>query len=242
MIENAKKEGVTKFITVGTAIKENRLAIKTAREFSEVFATVGIYPHEDKTKDIDNLQKSLTKSINENPKPIVIGIGECGIDVSNWENGRTLQEQKELFDMQINLALEYNLPLTIHNRNGDKEVLELLSRYKEQNLQGVLHCFTSTWEFAKKILDLGFYISFTAIITYPSGESILETVEKIPLDRFLVETDAPYLPPQGHRNETNEPKYVKMVAEKIATLKKLPIEKVCTCAFDNTCALFDLPH
>jgi len=123
-------------------------------------------------------------------------------------------------------------------RNGDYDVLEILEKYRDTNLKGVMHCFTSTWDYAKQILDLGFYISFTAIITYPSAKNLHEVVKNVPRNRFLVETDAPLLPPQGYRGQTNYPKYVKIIAEKIAEIRNSSIDEISNFTYKNTCDLF----
>lgn len=238
VINAAKEEGVVRFITIGTSLKENREAIELAEVFPEVYATVAVYPHEDMDKSLDYLKSELQKQIDSSKK--VVAVGECGIDISNWEEGRKLKDQIELFEMQINLAVENKLPLVLHNRNGDSQVLELFERYKNNGLTGVAHCFASSWEVAQKLLDLNFYISFSAMITYPSRKELLEVVEKVPFDRFLVETDAPYLPPQGLRGQQNEPKYVKMVAQKVAEVKNLPTEKIAELSYNNTLRLFNL--
>ncbi|MFZ5424460.1 MAG: TatD family hydrolase [Patescibacteria group bacterium] len=237
IISDAKNEGIGAFITIGTNISDSKNACTLANTNSEIFCAVGIYPHEELNTPIDLLEKELSKLINgEN----VVAIGECGVDITDWKGGRLVQEQLALFEMQIQLALKNNLPLVIHNRNADKEVLSLLKQYKSKSLRGVVHCFASTWEIAKQYIDLGFYISFSGIITYKSGRSLWETVIKTPLDRFIVETDAPYLSPEGYRNKINEPKYVKIIAEKVAEVKKEKFEIISDFSVKNTCAIFGL--
>lgn len=237
-IDNAKKEGVTRFINIGTSTKDTERAIKIADMFPEVYATAAIYPHEEIDRSLDELKNELQQLISSSEK--VVAVGECGIDVSNWEGGRKLEDQIELFEMQIQLSLENKLPLVIHNRNGDETVLKLLQKYKNQGVFGVIHCFSSNWETAKQFLDLGFYLSFTAMITYPNKKDPIEVVQRVSEDRFLLETDAPYLPPQGFRGQRNEPKYVRIVALKAAEVKNLPIETIEKCSYDNTSRLFRL--
>jgi TatD DNase family protein len=240
LINEAIAEGVEKFITIGTSITENKRAIELAKKYDSVFAAIGIYPHEENNvrgKDPNKLEKLLEEQLTKSSK--IVAIGECGIDISDdWEGGRNPEEQIELFEMQIKLAKKHDLPLIIHNRNGDEPILELLEKHKGSGLRGVLHCFATTWETAQKFLDLGFYISFSGMITYPSRKGLLETVDKVPNDRFIIETDAPYLPPQGHRGEVNEPKYVKIVAEKACEVKNLPFEEISRMTYENTCRIF----
>ena len=238
IIERAVNEGVTKFINIGTSLIDSEYAIKTAGKFESVYASVAVYPHEDMDKEDSFLVEGLRKLAGSSKK--VVAIGECGIDISNWRGGRSLDNQITLFDAQVRLALELNLPLIIHNRNGDEIVFQILKKNRHDTLRGVAHCFASSWDFAQKLLDLGFYVSFSGMITYPNKSELLEVVGKVPLGRFLVETDSPYLPPQGHRGEKNEPKYVKMIAQKVADIKNLPLQSIEDHAYDNTNPLFHL--
>jgi TatD DNase family protein len=238
LVEGAKKEGVGRFINIGTSINDSKKAIEAAEQLEDVFATVAVYPHEERGVEISTLEEKLSKLVNSSKK--VVAIGECGLDISNRESGRSPEEQTELFEMHIRLALEKDLPLVIHNRNGDAIVLKQLRKYKEPKLRGVAHCFASTWETAKELLDLGLYLSFSGMITYPSRTALLETVKKVPEDRFLVETDAPWLPPQGHRGEKNQPKYVKIVAQKVAEVRKVSFSTIEHISYSNTSCLFNL--
>jgi TatD DNase family protein len=241
VIKEAARSGVVKLINIGTSIKESKEALEIAEEFDNVFPTVAIYPHSDRKRSITSMEKNL-RELLETGK--FVAVGECGIDISNWKGGRSVENQLEIFELQAKLALEYDLPLIIHNRNGDKEVLEVLEKYSsqglDQGLRGVVHCFDSDWEFAQKVLDLGFYISFSAFVTYRNKEALLEVVKNVPANKFLVETDAPYLPPQEYRGKPNYPKYVKIVAEKVAQVKEKPFEEVAKYSYENTCALFNL--
>jgi len=236
LVEEAKSEGVVGLVVIGTSLKESKENIKLAEKFENVFCTVGVYPHEDMDKDIENIEKELKELLSTSKK--IVGVGECGVDFADWKNGRTLEDQEELFKMQIDLALENDLPLIVHNRNADAFILNALKPYKDKGLRGVLHCFTSTWSYAQKALDLGFYLSFSGIITYPSGKDILETAKNAPKDKILVETDAPWLAPQGHRGEVNEPKYVKITAKTLADVRNVSYEEICETTYKNTCQLF----
>ncbi|MBD3366068.1 YchF/TatD family DNA exonuclease [candidate division WWE3 bacterium] len=237
ILQEAQKEGVTKFINIGTSVKHNKKALKTAKNYLNVSATAAVYPHEDQNKSLKEIKTYLQNYIEINKKDLV-GIGETGIDITSWKNGRSKKEQIELFEFQAHLAKEYDLPLIVHNRNGDKEVLQVLKNVKVP--KGVIHCFASKWDFAKEVLDLGFYISFSGLITYKSRDYLLETVKKVPNDRFLIGTDAPLLPPEGHRGEQNQPKYVKIIAQKVADVKGLSLEQVAKFSTSNAEELFDL--
>ncbi|MBN1162863.1 TatD family hydrolase [Patescibacteria group bacterium] len=238
IIKEANLAGVEKMISIGTSIKDNEDVISLSDKYACVFHTVGIYPHDDLDHEVPDLKEILIKQINKSGK--AVGIGECGIDVTNWKGGRSLEDQEALFEMQIKLAKEYRLPLVIHNRNGDAPVFKLLNDTGVEWLRGVSHCFSSSWETAEKFLDLGFYLSFSGNTTYPSAKSLREVVKKVPLEMFILETDSPYLPPQEHRGKINYPKYVKIVAEEVAQVKQKSLEEIEKFSYENTCRLFNL--
>ncbi len=238
VIAEAVGFGVGKFITIGTSVEENKKVIELSKTKDAVYGLIGIYPHENQDFSIKELQDSLEENLKSSNK--IVGIGECGIDITNRDGARSLPNQEELFEMQVLLAKKYNIPVTVHNRNGDEVVLKILKKHSSPSLRGVIHCFDSNWDFAQKILDLGFYISFTNMITYPKKDAVLEVVKNVPNSRFLLETDAPYLPPQSMRGEINYPKYVKIVAEKVAQIKQKTFEEICELSYKNTCSLFNL--
>ncbi len=239
MINEAQSLSVCGFVCIGTDLKSSKGAIEIADRFPGVYASIGIYPHDEKDKNLTDLKTELEKLLESSNK--IVAIGECGIDISNMTGGRNLAEQKELFKMQTELAQENHLPIVIHNRNGHSEVMEVLqttAQHKED--LGVMHCFTGTWEQAQEYISYGLLISFSGIVTYPSGTTLFETVQKIPNDKFLIETDSPYLAPQSVRKEVNEPKYVKMTAQKIADLKGTSVEKIAEYSTANAKRLFKI--
>jgi len=235
IIKEANQFNVKKFITIGTTFSEFE-EITNLTKINEVYATVGIYPTYDNEFSNDFLINQI-KNYLQNEK--IVGIGECGFNIPFEENERNLKQQEEIFRNQIEISLEYNLPIVVHTRNADTQTYEVLKEYSQKNLKGVIHCFVSEYSFAKKILDLGFYVSFNGIITYKSGENILETISKIPVDRILLETDAPHLTPQNYRKETNYPKYIPIIAQKIADAKKVSIQEIEEITTNNSLSLFD---
>lgn len=241
LVKEAAEAGVTKLVNIGTDLKENEKVLLALQNFPNVYGAIGIYPNNERGENLSEIIKQLEQQISESKK--IVGIGECGIDISEWSNQRPVEEQIELFEMQLEIAAKNRLPVVIHNRNGDDLIFESLERFRNRGIFGVAHCFVSTWEAAKKYLDLNFYISFSGIITYKSGTSIHDTARNVPEDMFVVETDAPYLPPQlptGKRPEVNEPKYVKIVAEKVAEIRNLPLEEIEALSYRNSCALFKI--
>jgi len=243
IIEEAKKSGVEKIITIGTSLEDSVGAVELAREYDNVHAAVGVYPHEDLDKSLYEIEEGLKGILNSYPSKIV-AIGECGLDVPQGEvayKTRDIEEQRELFKMQLGLAVQRKLPVVLHNRNSDPELLDVLQLYKDTKLTGVAHCFVSGWDFAKDLLHRNFYVSFSGIVTYPSaGKKLLEAVKNIPRDRLLLETDAPFLPPQGHRGEINYPKYVTITAAKVARIRNISQEDIENYTYQNTCRLFNL--
>jgi len=239
VIYNAKLNKVEKFITIGTSFREFEI-IKNLSEKDGVYASYGIYPTYDNEFSNEFLINQVSNFIKDKK---AVAIGECGFDQPYTQEERNLAEQEDIFRLQIELAIKNNLPLVVHTRNSDEQTYNVLKSYKNQSLRGVIHCFVSDYDYASKILDLGFYLSFNGIITYKSGTNILETIKKIPLDRILLETDAPHLTPQQFRKNINEPKYIPLIAEKIAEVKKMPIEKIEEETLNNSLILFDkIPH
>lgn len=246
---DAKSWGVEIFINIGTSITENTEAIEVAQNYESVYASVGIFPHEHRGEDVEELIDQLEVQAISSKK--VVAIGECGIDVTQWKNQRPLEEQLTLFEAQIKLAQKLNLPIIVHNRNGDDIVLQTLSRYyKTSNgTTGVIHCFDSAWQVAQQFLNLGFYISFSGCITYESHQYLQEVAQKIPSDRYLLETDSPYLLPEPAKsqsraksvNQKNTPKYVRMVGQKVAEVRQISLEEVAEKTRTNANKLFGLP-
>lgn len=237
VLREAKEFGVMQMINIGTSTAENEKVLEVARSFASVSAAVAIYPHKDLERSVDELRTYLTEFIAKNREDLV-AIGECGIDISSLSGGRSLNDQIELFFMQAGLAKDFNLPLIIHNRKGDPHVLEVLRKIRP--CKAVIHCFSSTWDFAQEVLNLGYFVSFSGFITYDSKSHLLETVKNVPMDRFLIETDSPYISPKGHHAEKNEPKYVRLVAEKVAVVKGISLEKVALHSTANAQSFFGI--
>lgn len=241
ILDEARKEGVTKFITIGTSIAENKKAMLLGSSYNDVYSTVAIYPHADQETPLTALKSHLASALKNQVSSKIVAIGECGYDITSWSNGRSIPDQIALFEMQIELALEHNLPLVIHNRGADALLLQSLQKYKSEKLRGVAHCFASTWEMAQKLLDLNFYISFSGFITYNSRKDLLITVKNVPLDKFVLETDSPYILPKGLSQQTNphnSPKNVRIIAQKVAEVRGLSLAEIAKYSYTNTCTLF----
>jgi TatD DNase family protein len=236
VIGRAHAAGVEKIIAVGGAgqMSSNTDAIALADSFSDVYATVGMHPHDAKDVGADELQ--VLRELTTHPK--VIAVGETGLDYYYEHSPRDLQ--RRVFGQFIHMARNTGLPIVVHERDAAQEAAELLRTEGAGKLSGVIHCFTGNYEAACAYLDLGFYLSFTGIITFKNAESLRDVVRKVPLKHMLVETDSPFLTPVPHRGKRNEPAYVRFVAETVATLKGLPLETVGQVTSGNVHALFGI--
>lgn len=234
VLARAKDVSVNTIINVSFDMDSSIGSADLAKKFKNIFAAVGIHPHhaEDVNDDAINRLKTLA-----NDKKVV-AIGETGLDY--YENNVPKDIQKKIFVRHINLAKELNLPLIIHVRDAYDDALEILKKENDPPIKGVFHCFGECMEYAKKILDLNYYISFTGIITFKNAHNVRETAKYVPLDFIMLETDCPYLAPQIFRGKRNEPSYLKYTAEKIADIKSVSFEKACEETTKNAKRLFGL--
>ncbi len=211
--ETLKDSSLEYLLTVGYDKKTIKNALKISEKHSHVFCAIGFHPHEaDKVKPED--VEWLKKLAEENPK--VRAIGEIGLDF--YKNYSDRKKQEEVFRWQINVAREIGLPLVIHMRNAEEETLRILKEEKAYEVGGIMHCFTGSYETMKKAVDLGFYISYSGIITYKNAESVREVARKTPTTRLLLETDSPFLAPQPVRGKPNKPPYIWHTARVLAQL------------------------
>ncbi len=236
VIERARAAGVEKIIAVGGAgdISSNAQAIALAESFNHVYATVGMHPHDAKTVGAEEMQ--TLKNLAGMTK--VVAVGETGLDFYYDHSPHDIQ--RSVFSQFICMALETGLPIVVHERDAAREASELLRRDGAGKLRGVIHCFTGSYDAARAYLDLGFYLSFTGIITFKNADSLRDVVRKIPLDRVLVETDSPYLTPVPYRGKRNEPAYVQLVAETVASLRGMSIEDIARITTENAQNLFNI--
>ena len=228
IINNAKKNNVNKLISIGVDLNSSLQCVDLADKYDEIYATVGIHPHEADKVDGNYLKK--IQDLSSHPK--VVAIGEIGLDYHYKFS--EINKQKEVFSEQINLARELSLPVVIHNRNSDSDLYNILSEINYN--QGVIHCFTSNYNFAKKIIDFGLYISFTGIITF--SKELENVVENIPIKKILLETDSPYLAPKPKRGKINQPMNIPIIAKKVSEIKNIPIKTIADITSLNAHSLF----
>ncbi|MFO1519957.1 MAG: YchF/TatD family DNA exonuclease [bacterium] len=236
ILARAREAGVETIINIGggEGYEGNLRAVELAEHTPNVFATVGMHPHDAKLVT-DSTVEDLKNLLSDKK---VVAIGEIGLDFHYNHSEPKVQE--EAFRKMIRLAKETKLPIVIHNRDSDERLYQILEEEKGFETGGVVHCFSSNWEFAKKMIDRGFYISFSGIITFKKADELREVVKKIPTEWYMVETDCPYLAPEPFRGKRNEPAFVKYTAQKIAEIKGLTLEDVARTASLNTRRLFRL--
>ncbi len=228
---NCKNVGISKVINVGVDILSSKESIKMARENNFLFSTLGLHPYEAENMS-NELLENWEKEIQNFKK--IVAIGECGLDYNKAKIDKEIQ--KKCFKKQLEFARKVNLPVIVHNRDADGDCLDVLQDFLD--IKVVFHCFSSNLEFAKKIWDLGFMTSFTGVVTFPKADSLRKVVEAVPLDKFMVETDCPYLAPQKYRGDRNEPAFVVEVVEKIAEIKGVDREEIEKLAYENTLKFF----
>lgn len=219
VIEKSFEKGVERIIIPGSTLKESREAINIAEENENIFAAAGIHPEDlDGTLDLPKIEE-LARSEK------VVAIGETGLDYSypHTKSEDAKKKQGELLKEHIELAEKLNLPLILHNRDSDEDFYEIIKDFRGK---AVVHCYTSTLDFAKRILDLGYMISFTGIITFDKTGNLEKVIKEIPLEKIMVETDAPYLAPVPYRGKRAEPWMVSEVIQKIADIKGLSFKEV----------------
>jgi len=236
VIKRADINEVKYLLTISTNLKSFEKIKIIVEKYKNVYGTFGIHPHE--TKDFKNIDsKFIIKNKDAHKK--IIGIGETGLDY--YYNHSDKKIQKESFVQHIIAASEIGIPVIVHSRNAENDTYDILkNENKNSNLKVLIHCFTGSKNFAKKIVDLGFYISVSGIITFKNSTELMDTVSYIPTDRLLVETDSPYLAPVPYRGKSNEPSYIKHTVEKLSHLKKIPVNDIMKTTSNNFFKIFNL--
>ena len=235
VIQRAFDGGVEKIITIGCSLQRSQAAVDLAQKYDNVYATVGLHP-----EDINELENpgALEKLHKFGQQKKVVAIGEIGLEYYQLKDESLKEKQVRGFREQLNLAKELELPVVLHCRDAYEEILEILK--SDGAPSGVVHCFSGNKEIARQLVDLGLYISFTGIITFKNAAETLPVVKEVPLERIMVETDCPYLAPEPHRGQRNEPAYVRQVAEQVATVKEIGIDRTEEITSKNAINLFNL--
>ena len=232
IIDKAFNSGLKYIIEVGCEPQFWDKVLELSEQ-EKIYSMFGLHP-QDADKFNDKLLSKL-KTLLSSKK--CVGVGEIGLDY-HFE-GHLKELQKEIFIKQINLALEINKPICIHCRDAYDDMIEIFKTFK-QLPKGVIHCFSGSFEQAKEVLNMGFFIGIDGPCTYPKSSKLIKVIENISLDKLLIETDCPYLAPQKYRGTRNEPSYVVEVAKKISEIKQIPFEEVCKAITKNTIELYKL--
>lgn len=235
LLDGARARGVGGFLTVGVDLDSSRKLVALAARYPDVYVSVGAHPLQEEVLPLPTVEQLIELGGQER----VVAIGETGLD--NHYAAATADWQRASFVNHLEAARLLGKPVIVHTREAREETLELLTRHACRDSGGVLHCFTESWEMARAAIDLNFYISFSGIITFRNAEALREVVKRVPLDRLLVETDAPWLAPVPHRGRQNEPAFVVEVAAQVAQLKGLPVDELAAITTANCRRLFHLP-
>ena len=228
MVERAVSAGVTRMIAMGVDLPRSRAAVSLSNRFQEVWAGIGHYPLEPSAPDVYALRELAADEM-------VVAIGEIGLDFEHV-GGPDQGTQRDRLDEMFNLALELDLPVSVHNRGADAEIADAIARHR--GLRGVMHYFALEWEWAERFLDLGFHLSFAGLITRPSRTALRDVVKRCPADRFLLETDSPYGNAQKRMGVPNRPEYLLDTAEVVAELRGLSMSELGEQERLNAYALF----
>ncbi len=236
MIARAREAGVEAFVSIGCDLTTSQAAVSLADQYPFVYASVGVHPHE--VKHIQDDWYDEFRQLAKNKK--VVAYGEIGLDYHY--NHSSPKEQRERFREQIQLARELKLPVIIHTREAQEDTIMILRQEKASEVGGVFHCFSGDASLAKDALDLGFYLSFSGILTFQNATMLRDIAKNTPLDRVLIETDCPYLTPVPYRGKRNEPAYVSQVAQQLASIygPALSLEQISRQTSDNAKRLFKI--
>ena len=234
VISRSKLIGITKLLTICTTF-ESFENIKTIVEKDKmIYGTYGIHPHETQSNLVD--KQIIIKNVNENKK--IIGIGETGLDF--FYNHSNKDSQINSFKAHIEASIELKKPIIIHSRDAEKETYEILKSYKNENLKILMHCFTGSLEFSKKLLTLDAFFSASGIITFKNSIELQDTFKTIPSEKLLIETDSPFLAPTPMRGKKNEPSFIKYTLQKLSIIKETTEDKMSNITTDNFNKLFTL--
>lgn len=231
VIDLMTKNGVGYALCAGVTLERFPAMLALVEAYPQLFAAVGVHPDSQEGREPDT---DILTELARHPK--VVAIGETGLDYSRFEGDLTWQRDR--FRTHIRAAIQVSKPLIIHTRSAAEDTLRLMREEQAERVGGVMHCFTETMEIAVAAIEMGFLISFSGIVSFKNAESLKDVARRIPLDRILVETDAPYLAPVPHRGKINEPGYVLHVAEEISRLRGISLDKIADATTRNFFNLF----
>lgn len=234
VIERARDAGVTHFVVIGFDNKTIDRTMTLIDKYDDVYGVIGWHP----VDAIDCKEEDLARIEELSQHPKIVGIGETGLDY-HWDKSPK-DVQKEIFIKQIEMAKRVNLPIVIHNREATGDVVDILEEYGAEEIGGIMHAFSGSPEIADRVLKMNFMISLGGPVTFKNAKQPKEVAKHVPLDKLLVETDAPFLTPHPYRGKRNEPAYVKLVAEQIAELREISYEEVAKATSKNAKTIYNI--
>lgn len=233
VIKRAREAGVEKIINIGFDVGGSKRAIELAEKHEDLYATVGIHPH-----NASQLNQEVLNELGKlSKRNKVVAIGEIGLDY--YRNLSPRETQKKAFEAQLVLAEELRLPVVIHNREAHAEIWEMLSKFKGK-VHGIMHCFSGSREMAEQYIESDFYVSLAGPVTFPNSHRLHEVARFIDLKKLLIETDCPWLAPQEVRGRRNEPAFLTFIAKKVAELREMPLGEVVEATTENTKRIFQI--
>ncbi len=238
ILTQAAENGVTALLNVGTSLVESINCIEIAQRFSSVWASVGIHPN-DLTEDWQSDLHKIKEFLSRKEELKIQAIGECGMD--KHYPGYSIERQRDGFRSQIELALEHDLALVIHTRDAGDDTLRCLEEYQHHGLRGTIHCFSEDHAFAQQAISWGFVLGIGGTITYPKNEHLRTTVKQVGIDHLVLETDAPFLPPQVIRGQQNSPAQIRTIALYLADLLEASFEDISRTTTENVKRIFRFP-
>jgi TatD DNase family protein len=236
LIEQCHQAGVSHILTIGVEPSNLGAVLNIANHHPSVFGALGIHPHHASDYS-DQVEQEIIKGASSNK---IVAIGECGLDYHYNHSPATVQ--KEVFERELDLASQLNLPVIIHTREADEDTIQILKNFSNSlPKKGVLHCYSAGEKLAQFVLDQGFYLGFTGIITFAKADNVRKIVRMTPLERLLIETDAPFLAPKPHRGRKNSPLYLPYIAQEMAVILNQNSNDLYQQLRSNTTTLFGLP-
>lgn len=237
IMQQAQSQQVTMIINVGTSFVESQNCVSLAQAYKDMYASIGIHPNDLKKNYLDEI-KAFEALLKQKEKNKIIAIGEIGFDkhYSNYN----IKQQKDAFRAQVELALTYQLPIIIHSRQAPDETIRGLEEFEHDNVHGIVHCFSEDLSFAHEVISRNFLIGIGGTLTYPANDTLREVCQEVSLEKIVLETDAPFLPPQIIRGQQNSPKYISHIAQYLANLRGITLEQIAQQTTKNVKQLFQL--